>query len=378
MAKKINLTNTLKDRVVDYVKNAIEKLYIGLSGKRLDSLKVDFGTVKVDNTLIASFDIKDNKILFNIEKAKLPDSQIATSNILPNWFNEKAVPLVTATGVNSNALTTIYSIKDGKINTDFSFPIYRRDKTFFIGDSILDYGVDSNVSEGVATDISSYQNFYKDKIVPQFGTIEEILRRIFSTEFRISSFILSLSLTSSPGALKDGFAYAYGNIADQLKEYDDYLMAMGVNIFPLINGLSVSPVDGSISQIYLSLVESFDNLFNNLNDLSASTYALGNFIAFSLLSDIIKLRSFTYRRVLSIGKELEIKVEDAKVKNVDFLLSSLHDSENVVKRNINGKETSALEFDNSESASEFLEKNEGYEQVDEENGKVYLSLKGQK
>lgn len=378
MAKKINLTNTLKDRVVDYVKNAIEKLYIGLSGKRLDSLKVDFGTVKVDNTLIASFDIKDNKILFNIEKAKLPDSQIATSNILPNWFNEKAVPLVTATGVNSNALTTIYSIKDGKINTDFSFPIYRRDKTFFIGDSILDYGVDSNVSEGVATDISSYQNFYKDKIVPQFGTIEEILRRIFSTEFRISSFILSLSLTSSPGALKDGFVYAYGNIADQLKEYDDYLMAIGVNIFPLINGLSVSPVDGSISQIYLSLVESFDNLFNNLNDLSASTYALGNFIAFSLLSDIIKLRSFTYRRVLSIGKELGIKVEDAKVKNVDFLLSSLHDSENVVKRNINGKETSALEFDNSESASEFLEKNEGYEQVDEENGKVYLSLKGQK
>lgn len=378
MAKKINLTNTLKDRVVDYVKNAIEKLYIGLSGKRLDSLKVDFGMVKVDNTLIASFDIKDNKILFNIEKAKLPDSQIATSNILPNWFNEKAVPLVTATGVNSNALTTIYSIKDGKINTDFSFPIYRRDKTFFIGDSILDYSVDSNVSEGVATDISSYQNFYKDKIVPQFGTIEEILRRIFSTEFSISSFILSLSLTSSPGALKDGFAYVYGNIADQLKEYDDYLMAMGVNIFPLINGLSVSPVDGSISQVYLSLVESFDNLFNNLNDLSASTYALGNFIAFSLLSDIIKLRAFTYRRVLFIGKELGVKVEDAKVKNVDFLLSSLHDSENVVKRNINGKETSALEFDNSESASEFLEKNEGYEQVDEENGKVYLSLKGQK
>ena len=29
-------------------------------------------------------------------------------------------------------------------------------------------------------------------------------------------------------------------------------------------------------------------------------------------------------------------------------------------------------------SSEFLEKNEGYEQVDEENGKVYLSLKGQK
>nr|DAW10910.1 MAG TPA: hypothetical protein [Caudoviricetes sp.] len=378
MAKKINLTNTLKDRVVDYVKNAIEKLYIGLSGKRLDSLKVDFGTVKVDNTLIASFDIKDNKILFNIEKTKLPDSQISTSNILPNWFNEKAVPLVTATGVNSNALTAIYSIKDGKINTDFSFPIYRRDKTYFIGDSILDYGVDSNVSEGVATDISSYQNFYKDKIVPQFGTIEEILRRIFATEFNISSFILSLSLSSSPGALKDGFAYAYGNIADQLKEYEDYLMAMGVNIFPLINGLSVSPVEATISQVYLSLVESFDNLFNNLNDLSASTYASGNFIAFSLISDIIKLRSFTYRRVLSIGKELGIKVEDAKVKNVDFLLSSLHDSENVVKRNINGKETSALEFDNSESASEFLEKNEGYEQVDEENGKVYLSLKGQK
>lgn len=378
MAKKINLTNTLKDRVVDYVKNAIEKLYIGLSGKRLDSLKVDFGTVKVDNILIASFDIKDNKILFNIEKAKLPDSQISTSNILPNWFNEKAVPLVTATGVNSNALTTIYSIKDGKINTDFSFPIYRRDKTFFIGDSIFDYGVDSNVSEGVATDISSYQNFYKDKIVPQFGTIEEILRRIFSTEFSISSFIFSLSLSSSPGVLKDGFPYAYGDIANQLKEYENYLMAMGVNIFPLINGLRVSPVEASISQIYLYLVESFDNLFNNLNDLSASTYALGNFIAFSLLSDIIKLRSFTYRRVLSIGNELGIKVEDAKVKNVDFLLSSLHDSENVVKRNINGKETSALEFDNSESASEFLEKNEGYEQVDEENGKVYLSLKCQK
>lgn len=378
MSKKINLTNTLKDRVVDYVKNAIEKLYIGLSGKRLDSLKVDFGTVKVDNTLIASFDIKDNKILFNIEKAKLPDSQISTSNILPNWFNEKAVPLVTATGVNSNALTTIYSIKDGKINTDFSFPIYRRDKTFFIGDSILDYGVDSNVSEGVATDISSYQNFYKDKIVPQFGTIEEILRRIFASEFNISSFILSLSVSTSPRVLKDGFAYAYGNIADMLKDYEDYLMAMGVNIFPLITGLSVSPVEASISQIYLSLVESLDNLFDNLNDLSASTYALGNFIAFSLLSDIIKLRSFNYRRVLSVGKELGIKVEDAKVKNVDFLLSSLHDSENVVKRNINGKETSALEFDNSESASEFLEKNEGYEQVDEENGKVYLSLKGQK
>jgi hypothetical protein len=378
MAKKINLTNTLKDRVVDYVKNAIEKLYIGLSGKRLDSLRVDFGTVKVDNILIASFDIKDNKILFNIEKAKLPDSQIATSNILPNWFNEKAVPLVTATGVNSNALTAIYSIKDGKINTDFSFPIYRRDKTFFIGDSILDYGVDSNVSEGVATDISSYQTFYKDKIVPQFGTIEEILRRIFASEFNISSFILSLSVSTSPGVLKDGFAYAYGNIADLLKDYEDYLMAMGVNIFPLITGLSVSPVEASISQIYLSLVESLDNLFDNLNDLSASTYALGNFIAFSLLSDIIKLRSFNYRRVLSVGKELGIKVEDAKVKNVDFLLRSLHDSENVVKRNINGKETSALEFDNSESASEFLEKNEGYEQVDEENGKVYLSLKGQK
>lgn len=378
MAKKINLTNTLKDRVVDYVKNAIEKLYIGLSGKRLDSLKVDFGTVKVDNTLIASFDIKDNKILFNIEKAKLPDSQISTSNILPNWFNEKAVPLVTATGVNSNALTTIYRIKDGKINTDFSFPIYRRDKTFFIGDSILDYDVDSNVSEGVATDISSYQNFYKDKIVPQFGTIEEILRRIFESEFNISSFILSLSVSTSPGVLKDGFAYDYGNIADLLKDYEDYLMAIGVNIYPLIAGLSVSTVEASISQIYLQLVESLDNLFNNLNDLSASTYALGNFIAFSLLSDIIKLRSFNYRRVLSVGKELGIKVEDAKVKNVDFLLSSIHDSENVVKRNINGKETSALEFDNSESASEFLEKNEGYEQVDEENGKVYLSLKGQK
>ena len=32
----------------------------------------------------------------------------------------------------------------------------------------------------------------------------------------------------------------------------------------------------------------------------------------------------------------------------------------------------------SKKVDEFLEKNEGYEQVDEENGKVYLSLKGQK